>query len=655
MRARSLPLPVLAFLVGSLASPAASAILPARADDGVVPCVAGQTAPMAPAETLPELTPPPAPAPTIADVPKETSGVAAPPRIFFSELLPDPEGDDTLGEFIEIGNAEDAEIDVTGWTITNAAGKNDTLTVSLAPKARYAFVYAETKVALTNSGTTLTLRDATGRVADTVTYPGPAKTGKAYARDADGSWKWTSSATPGDENRFDAETPAPAPTPEPPSAAQADPPAAGAEPSAAAPLPASAELRVLLTAMLPDPVGDDAAEWIEIGNDGQADAVLAGWKLDDGSGGSAPYALDAVTVPAEGRMRIPRMESKIALNNEGDEVRLIGPDGGVRQRVAYANAPEGMIYSGAEGGWSWISAGTVVSADRAATAGGAATPDEGSSPATISETRETDGEQPVPSSVGDIAPDDTALLEVDGIVTLPPGIVGKRTFAMEDSAGQAGTFVRAYGMTPMPSLAAGDRIRVMGRAAPGGGLSTVGKRIMRLGTGVLDFQERAVQDVSRDANGLALAVTGIVARRGKTSLTLTDERAGGEIAVRFARKTEVDPRIVAGATVTVKGVLRDRSGAYELIATSKDPIAPAEPPLRTATAPAERPAPPDLAADAARTEPRRPLVLGYAAEKTAPSFALGGLAAAGIAAATGLAVVVKRRRAAELDRLAADR
>lgn len=647
MRSPSTLLTPLAFILGLLLSPLASVIPAAHADDALVPCAANQASP----EPLPEApdhaaqatVPPP---PTAAPVQETTAPPTSPPRIFFSELMPDPEGDDALGEFIEIGNAEAHDVDVSGWTVANAAGRTAVLAARLGAGARYAWTYAETKIALSNSGTTLTLRDPEGRIADTVTYGGPARTGKAYARDADGTWKWTSSATPGGENAFDAVPPQPS-VPEPPSSPE--PTTAEVPDLPAAPAPVSAP-RVALTALLPDPQGDDAAEWVEIGNDGTTDATLTGWKLDDAEGGSGPYPLDGVTVPAGGMLRIPRSASKIALNNDGDEVRLVAPDGAVAQLVAYANAPEGRIFARTADGWEWLpreSDGTAAGST-VATAPPAQAP-------TAPETEEpaAENERPEQASVGDIAPDDDALLEVDGVVTLAPGIVGKRTFAMEDGDGRAGTFVRAFGPSPIPPLAAGDRIRVTGRAAKGGGFSTVGKNIVRLAAGALDFQERAAGDVARDADGVALAVTGVVAHRGKTSLTLSDDRANGEIAVRLGRKDAPGPEIAVGATVTAKGVLRVRNGANELIIAGKSAIMLEKGPPAPPAVPDDRPIPAPTATAAPATS-RRPLVFGYAAEKAAPA-AVGGIAAAGIATIVALAVLAKRRRTAALDRLTTDR
>ncbi|HSD12930.1 MAG TPA: lamin tail domain-containing protein [Patescibacteria group bacterium] len=673
MRHRSVrPHAIVAFLAGLALSPLLFGSFAARAELDPYPCAPVQAEPAA--ETSDDApTPEQAPAdttPTVAETPAARDQTAATatatrPHARFSEIFPDPEGADEQGEFIEIENPDDAEAEISGWSIRGASGKTFVISARLGSKARYAFIYAETKIALVNSGTTLTLLDADGGIADTLTYAGPAKTGKAYARTADGAWRWTSFATPGDENRFDAENAVPTtvtaatgtasiaessePVPQP--AASSEP---AAEPAADAPAAASAlqDASVSIVGLLPDPVGDDGAEWIEIRNDGAAATVMTGWKLDDAEGGSGPYRLDDVRAAAGGRVRITRSESKIALNNAGDEARLIGPDGTVRQAVAYEDAPEGETYEFADGAWRWSGAGgRETPASLAETSAGTiAGPEASAFPSA------EDAEQPADASIGDLDPDDDALLSVEGVVTLAPGILGKRTFAMQDPAGQGGVIVRAYGTAPFPTLVSGDRVRVVGRPmrGPAAAMSTTGKRVMRLSAGKLDYEERALRDIARDANGTAVAVTGLVTGRSRTSLTLADQTLRHEIVVRRDAKAPIDPGIIAGTTVTARGVVRVKNEGTELVVTLKDGVAAAAAPTHAPTAPAAETGAPKMAVedDAA---PRKPLVLAFAAEKPMAAAATGGIIAAAVAALAVVVIAVRRRRAEDLDRLVADR
>lgn len=45
-------------------------------------------------------------------------------EIYFSEVLPDPEGDDNVGEFIELYNPGPKDLDLSGWTVADKSGRS---------------------------------------------------------------------------------------------------------------------------------------------------------------------------------------------------------------------------------------------------------------------------------------------------------------------------------------------------------------------------------------------------------------------------------------------------------------------------------------------------------------------------------------------------
>ncbi len=88
-------------------------------------------------------------------------------------------------------------------------------------------------------------------------------------------------------------------------------------------------------------------EWIEIYNVSTATVALGGWMLDDiAAGGAQPYAL-----PAEVRL-LPgdflvfyRSVTGVALNNDADTVRLLGPDGAELDSFTYEGPGADRSYS----------------------------------------------------------------------------------------------------------------------------------------------------------------------------------------------------------------------------------------------------------------------------------------------------------------------
>lgn len=99
---------------------------------------------------------------------------------------------------------------------------------------------------------------------------------------------------------------------------------------------------LLISEFLADPIGSDEEEWIELYNASNKNINLSAWQLDDDEGGSKPYLFNASSSIASGEfLLISRQESKLALNNQADAVRLITPLGEVWQKVDYQQAKEG--------------------------------------------------------------------------------------------------------------------------------------------------------------------------------------------------------------------------------------------------------------------------------------------------------------------------
>jgi len=79
-----------------------------------------------------------------------------------------------------------------------------------------------------------------------------------------------------------------------------------------------------------------ADEFIELYNHGPGEVYLRGWWLDDAAeGGSSPGDLPGVTIPEHGYAAFFRSFTGVALNDGGDSVRLLAPDGRLIDQVSY--------------------------------------------------------------------------------------------------------------------------------------------------------------------------------------------------------------------------------------------------------------------------------------------------------------------------------
>jgi hypothetical protein len=111
---------------------------------------------------------------------------------------------------------------------------------------------------------------------------------------------------------------------------------------------AAAQPMIRMTSLLPDPTGDDyLEERITLKNTGTSPVNLTAWKVRDLAENSWP--LDGLGTMAPGaEVSIKRNGQPMALNNGGDTVELVAPDGTVVQTVDYGrvNMAEEVVVGG---------------------------------------------------------------------------------------------------------------------------------------------------------------------------------------------------------------------------------------------------------------------------------------------------------------------
>ncbi|TRZ80326.1 PKD domain-containing protein, partial [bacterium] len=100
---------------------------------------------------------------------------------------------------------------------------------------------------------------------------------------------------------------------------------------------------VYISELLPDPEGkDEEGEWIELWNNSHEVIDLSGWKLDDEDGGSSPFVFPEHSFMAPNSYLVLRRSvTKIALNNDNDQVRLLYPMGEIADEVSYEDVNAG--------------------------------------------------------------------------------------------------------------------------------------------------------------------------------------------------------------------------------------------------------------------------------------------------------------------------
>lgn len=112
---------------------------------------------------------------------------------------------------------------------------------------------------------------------------------------------------------------------------------------------------IVINEILPSPTGSDSEEeWIEILNQNNFAIGLFNWQITDTVGKTTVYIFPQdTTLSAKQFLVLKRPASKITLNNSGDSLKLIQPDGQVIDEVMYEKAPQGESFNRVNNHWVW--------------------------------------------------------------------------------------------------------------------------------------------------------------------------------------------------------------------------------------------------------------------------------------------------------------
>ncbi len=252
-------------------------------------------------------------------------------------------------EWIELLNPTEYELALNGWQLTDGGDIDIALSGSVAPGGYFLLERTDDDTisdvpadliytgGLSNRGEALRLLDPSGHTVDLANSRGrhcPAENSETRAsmeRSADGAgWgTFTGYFNLG----HDAEGNAIRGSPRGPNSVTFPQPTATWIPGA-----------LVINEVLPRPHYDwegsggvtVSDEFIELYNRGPSGVFLKGWWLDDVEGaGSRPHDLPAVTLPAGERIVFFRSKIHISLNDGGDTVRLLAPDGRVVDQISY--------------------------------------------------------------------------------------------------------------------------------------------------------------------------------------------------------------------------------------------------------------------------------------------------------------------------------
>ena len=253
------------------------------------------------------------------------------------------------GEWMEIYNSGTTAVDVLNWELVNKANKvltfdsssivgfqaGNSNTWTIQPGDYMVIARnGNANFYLTNSADWITMKDSSGNTVDQASWNSTAS-GVSLEEDSTNAmndWVSTNNPTPGSAN-------------------------------SASTGPVTSDL--VMNEVMPNPwPSDDNAswpggEWVEILNTGTSDIDLTGWSIVDNAGNTLPFNASHLVGPssiiAAGEHRIIAVNSSTSwgvLNNGGESLRLLWPNGTLSQTISWTDTEPGFSLTEQQDG-SW--------------------------------------------------------------------------------------------------------------------------------------------------------------------------------------------------------------------------------------------------------------------------------------------------------------
>jgi len=546
--------------------------------------------------------------------------------IIISELLPNPSGSDSEGEFIELHNITDDMIDLFGWQLGDSSSSIYCFEEkSIEPNEYLAVFREDSGVALNNSGGDMAiLYHPDGEMVNEVEYTDSADEGKSYSLLDSGEWAWTK-PSPGASNSFsDSNNPPEAKIDAPAQAKvkqeitfdasdSTDPDedslqfawdfgdgqngegieaihqftkpdsytvvlvvtdGYGAESKDSVVIQISDydySEKVLLNEVMANVTGSDSdGEWIELVNLDNREVNLAGWLITDTK---TKYFFPKDTLLAEGEyLVVTRPESKITLNNSADSVLLIDPKEKIINGVEYEKALEDISFSRKDFSDQWVWT-------------------EISTPGSVNEFIEVEGqteeEEKAEKGTEDEKSDEVIItniqsakeltkgtyVQIAGWVTVEPGVLATQKFYIADQ--QAG--VQIYSSKKdFPEITLGDYIQVTGKLSEASGEKKVNIKtsedIVALEVQEIIPDPVVLDNIGESHEGMLVTIEGpITEKKGKSFYV--DYGGSEEIKVSIKSSTDISNLdLEEGQMVQVTGIVSQSKDVYQILPRYQEDI-----------------------------------------------------------------------------------
>lgn len=491
-------------------------------------------------------------------------------NISISEILPNPVGNDTEGEWIELKNNEIDQIDLVGWVLEDSSGHAFIISKSLqnttvAPNGFYTLDYSQTKISLNNTSDVVALKRPGGTIADRVSYSDLAE-GQSYAN-IENAWKITDTPTKNASNVLtESQKHESIKIQKQESSTPLNPPLRRGEQKGGlesntneetsgnlsntsngiGTMPLSLKGKIRFSEIMPNPEGDDEeGEWIEIENVSGESLKLAGLKIKDKT---SENLLPEKTISAKGFVVYPKPEFSLTLNNSSESLQLVDATGELIDNVSYDDSQEGVSYSRVNEKWIWTESSKGTANKETRKEEKKETSDKTSNSKTTSKTKAV-----------------ANTVSASGTVLVRPNVFGKTIIYI---SGDDGNHQIYFQKGDWPELTDGDVIEVRGQTSTAGDVPRIKIQspeqmtVVSEGSGV-EPEDRSVEELSEDDVGGLFRITGETLESSGSSLIIGDET--GELEVYFKSSEVKKPTFQQGKSVRTVGILVKSSKGIRLL------------------------------------------------------------------------------------------
>lgn len=272
--------------------------------------------------------------------------------IQISEVLPNPVGDDTQLEWIELYNPTESDVLLDGWNISDVYGAVTTYSFThniISAHSFYVLERSESSITLNNDQEQIVLRSPVGQLVSTAVMT-TIPEGKSFSF-IDGAWVWTDPPTKGFANSTAQSSPSPSPSvqPSPTPSPQPTPTPSPTPTPQPSPSPTPTITTVVGNIVLSEvqACNPNEREWIELQNIGDTETTLDDWRLLD-AGSVIASNLENTRIPAHG-FAVVELAS-YHLNNSGDLIQLQYGDQN-KDQFAYDHCDQGKTWAKLEDGY----------------------------------------------------------------------------------------------------------------------------------------------------------------------------------------------------------------------------------------------------------------------------------------------------------------